>query len=134
MTRKCSPFRRNTKARTYTALRDLTREDIVDKARLLIAERYRRYDVLTDPHATREYLTLHLGDLEQEVFACLFLDNRHRVIVFEKLFFGTIDGASVHPREVVKKALSHNAAAIILAHNHPSGNPVFPGKPKSYME
>jgi DNA repair protein RadC len=55
------------------------------------------------------------------VFACLFLDNRHRVICFEELFRGTINGASVHPREVVKKALHHNAAALILAHNHPSG-------------
>jgi DNA repair protein RadC len=55
------------------------------------------------------------------VFACLFLDNRHRVIAFEELFRGTIDGASVHPREVVKHALHHNAAALILAHNHPSG-------------
>ena len=56
-----------------------------------------------------------------EVFSCLFLDNRHRVIEFEELFRGTIDGASVHPREVVQRALYHNAAALILAHNHPSG-------------
>ena len=56
-----------------------------------------------------------------EVFACLYLDNRHRVLHFEELFRGTIDGASVHPREVVKAALHRNAAAVILAHNHPSG-------------
>jgi DNA repair protein RadC len=56
-----------------------------------------------------------------EIFACLFLDNRHRIIVFEELFRGTIDGASVHPREVVRRALHHNAAAVILSHNHPSG-------------
>ena len=56
-----------------------------------------------------------------EVFACLFLDNRHRLMAFEELFRGTIDGASVHPREVVRRALAHNAAALILAHNHPSG-------------
>ena len=64
------------------------------------------------------------GDLRHypyEVFACLFLDNRHRVIEYEELFRGTIDGASVHPREVVRRALEHNAAALILAHNHPSG-------------
>ena len=58
---------------------------------------------------------------QREVFACLFLDNRHRVIAFEELFFGSIDSAAVHPREVVKAALRHNAAALIFAHNHPSG-------------
>jgi DNA repair protein RadC len=80
-----------------------------------------RSDVLTSPDATRRYLASQLRDRPQEVFAALFLDNRHRVIAFEELFFGTIDGASVHPREVVRRALSHNAAALILAHNHPSG-------------
>jgi len=76
---------------------------------------------LSSPSETRDYLRLRLEALEHEVFACLFLDNRHRVIRFEELFRGTIDGASVHPREVVKRALRHNAAAVILAHNHPSG-------------
>ena len=121
MPRKRTPFRRNTEDHTYTALRDLTHEDIVSTACSLITERYHRYDVMKNPDATKAYLTLQLGDLEQEVFSCMFLDSRHRVITFEKLFFGTIDGASVHPREVVKKALSYNAAAVILAHNHPSG-------------
>jgi DNA repair protein RadC len=64
---------------------------------------------------------LQLRDRPYEVFACLFLDTRHRVIAFEELFRGTIDGASVHPRELVRRALEHNAAAVILAHNHPSG-------------
>jgi DNA repair protein RadC len=59
--------------------------------------------------------------MEREVFGCLFLDNRHRLIALEEMFLGTIDGASVHPREVVKRALKLNAAAVILAHNHPSG-------------
>jgi DNA repair protein RadC len=62
-----------------------------------------------------------LRDYPYEVFACLFLDTRHRVISYEELFQGTIDGASVHPREVLRRALQHNAAAVILAHNHPSG-------------
>jgi DNA repair protein RadC len=66
-------------------------------------------------------LKLKLGKYEWEVFACLFLDNRHRVLAFEEMFRGTLDGASVHPREVVRAALKHNAAAVILAHNHPSG-------------
>ena len=76
---------------------------------------------LTDPDATRRYLRARLRDHVFEVFACLFLDNRHRVIRFEELFRGTIDGASVHPREVVRRTLEHNAAAVIFAHNHPSG-------------
>ena len=74
-----------------------------------------------NPRATRDYLRLQLAPRDHEVFAILFLDNRHRVIEFVPLFRGTIDGASVHPREVVKEALSRNAAAVILAHNHPSG-------------
>ena len=75
---------------------------------------------LESPDATKNYLRLQLAEKYQEVFAVLFLDNRHRVISFDTLFFGTIDGASVHPREVVRAAINHNAAAVILAHNHPS--------------
>jgi DNA repair protein RadC len=77
--------------------------------------------MLTNPRDTREYLRMRLRDLDHEVFCCLYLDNRNRVIGCEELFRGTIDGATVHPREVVKRALAHNAAAVILAHNHPSG-------------
>ena len=77
--------------------------------------------MLTSPEATRDFLKLKLYGLPHEVFACLFLDNRHRVIRYEELFQGTIDGASVHPREVVRRALETNAAAVIFAHNHPSG-------------
>jgi len=76
---------------------------------------------LANPQATREFLRARLRDRDHEVFCCLFLDNRHRVICFDEVFRGTIDGASVHPRDVVKLALARNAAAVILAHNHPSG-------------
>jgi DNA repair protein RadC len=76
---------------------------------------------LSNPRATREFLRMRLRDLPHEVFCCVYLDNRNRVIGFQELFRGTIDGASVHPREVVKEALGRNAAAVILAHNHPSG-------------
>jgi DNA repair protein RadC len=76
---------------------------------------------LSNPRATREFLRAQLRDRDHEVFCCLFLDNRHRVIAFDEIFRGTIDGASVHPRDVVKLALGRNAAAVILAHNHPSG-------------
>lgn len=80
-----------------------------------------RGDALTSPEQTRRYLASQLRDKHREVFAALFLDNRHRVIAYEELFHGTIDGASVHPREVVRRALALNAAALIVAHNHPSG-------------
>lgn len=80
-----------------------------------------RGDALTSPADTRRFLSARLRHRHQEVFACLFLDNRHRVLEFEELFFGTVDGASVHPREVVRRCIAHNAAAVILAHNHPSG-------------
>jgi DNA repair protein RadC len=84
-------------------------------------EDMRRQPVLANPRTVREYLSLHYACHEREVFSCLFLDNRHRLIAVEELFLGTVDGASVHPREVVKRALKLNAAAVILAHNHPSG-------------
>jgi len=76
---------------------------------------------IKSPADTEAFLTARLRDLPHELFCCLYLDNRHRVIRFEELFRGTIDGTSVYPREVVKQALSFNAAAVILAHNHPSG-------------
>jgi DNA repair protein RadC len=77
--------------------------------------------MLGDPPASARYLKSRLCGYPYEVFACLFLDNRHRVIAFEELFRGSIGGASVHPREVVRRCLVHNAGALILAHNHPSG-------------
>ncbi|HEY5701473.1 MAG TPA: DNA repair protein RadC [Gammaproteobacteria bacterium] len=86
-----------------------------------LESRLAKSDVLTSPGDTRRFLEARLKGRPQEVFACLYLDNRHRVICFEELFHGTIDGASVHPREVVRRALRHNAAAIIVTHNHPSG-------------
>ena len=84
-------------------------------------ERLQAGPVLGSPRAARDYLIARLRDLQHEVFCCLFLDSRHRLISFEELFRGTVDGASVHPREVVKQALARNATAVILAHNHPSG-------------
>lgn len=84
-------------------------------------ERLRHGPALTSPRAARDYLVARLRDRDHEVFCCLFLDTRHRLLCFEEIFRGTLDGASVHPREVVKQALARNAAAVILAHNHPSG-------------
>ena len=80
-----------------------------------------RPQALANPAACADYLRARIGACPYEVFACVFLDNRHRILAFEELFRGRIDGASVHPREVVRRCLAHNAAAVILAHNHPSG-------------
>jgi len=80
-----------------------------------------RPDALTHPAACADYLRARIAAFPYEVFLCVFLDNRHRVIACEELFRGSIDGASVHPREVVRRCLTHNAAAVIFAHNHPSG-------------
>ena len=93
----------------------------LELGRRYLAADLHRDDALTSPAATRRYLKARMRHYDREVFACLFLDNRHRVTGFEELFFGTIDTASVHPREVIKAALRHRAAAVILAHNHPSG-------------
>jgi DNA repair protein RadC len=97
-------------------------EDVLDRAQALLAQRYRvGSPVLTSPALTREFLRMHLGACEHEIFGALHMDNRHRLIAAEDLFRGTIGSASVHPREVVKSALRHNAAAVVLYHNHPSG-------------
>lgn len=94
---------------------------VLEMARRHLREELERGDALSSPELTRDFLAAQLRGHRHEVFACLFLDNRHRVIRFEELFRGTLDGASVYPREVVKQALAVNAAAVILAHNHPSG-------------
>lgn len=93
----------------------------LEMARRHLSERMRRGEALSSPADSKQFLNLRLRDYRHEVFACLFLDTRNRVIQYEELFFGTIDGASVYPREIVKRALHHNAAALIMAHNHPSG-------------
>jgi DNA repair protein RadC len=117
------PFNANEKNGTYTTARPVTADELISTARDLIAARFARGTLLTNPAESKDYLISQLVALEHEVFACMFLDNRHRVIEFRQLFRGTIDGCSVHPREVVKAALLLNSAAVIFAHNHPSGVP-----------
>lgn len=95
---------------------------VLEMGRRHLAERLRRDSILESPQAVRDYLKARLRHEQHEVFACLFLDTRHRVLAFEVLFQGSIDGASVYPRQVVKRTLAHNAAALILTHNHPSGD------------
>ena len=94
---------------------------VLEMARRHFKEILQRGNALTSPDITRAYLSAHLRGYSYEVFACLFLDNQHRVIRLDELFRGTIDSASVYPREVARQALHHNAAAVIFAHNHPSG-------------
>ena len=101
--------------------REAKRDEITERAAQLIERDLRSRSVLSSPQTCREVLNLRLRNREHEVFSVLFLDNRHRLIEYRELFRGTIDGASVYPREVVKDALALNAAAVILAHNHPSG-------------
>jgi DNA repair protein RadC len=93
----------------------------LELARRSLAEQLAERPTLNNPSDSGEYLRAQLRHLPYEVFGCLFLDNRHRVLAFEELFRGTVDGANVHPREVVRACLRHNAAAVIFAHNHPSG-------------
>lgn len=94
---------------------------VMELARRHLGEQLRREQVFSNPSLVGDFLLAHLRDCEQEVFAALFLDSQHRLISWEKLFFGTIDSASIYPREVVKRALYHNASAVVLSHNHPSG-------------
>ena len=94
---------------------------VLEMGRRHLAEQLGRGDPMNSPERTINYLRAKLRDYPYEVFAVLYLDNRHRVITYEELFRGTVNGAQVHPREVVRQSLRHNAAAVILSHNHPSG-------------
>ena len=105
----------------FDELRTATATEIIAAARRAMTRRVRRGMAMDSPRIVREFLTVKLGSLEHETFAVLLLDTRHRLIDYVELFRGTIDKASVHPREVVKLALARNAAALVLAHPHPSG-------------
>jgi DNA repair protein RadC len=96
-------------------------QSTIDRALEILAKRHRRGATLTDPATVKDFLRVKLGEQQNEVFGCIFLDNRHRIIAVDDMFFGTIDGASVHPRVVAQRALTVNAAAVIAYHNHPSG-------------
>lgn len=96
-------------------------QSILEMARRHLAEKLKTGVEITSPEITRDFLLATMRAYHQEVFACLYLDTQHRLIHFHVHFFGTVDGASVYPRELVKEALKHNAAAVILTHNHPSG-------------
>ena len=97
-------------------------DEVLSHARRVLANRVRRGATMSSPQAVKDHLRLQIGVLEHEVFCVLFLDAQHRIIALEQMFRGTVSQTSVYPREVVKEALSLNAAAVILAHNHPSGS------------
>lgn len=107
----------------YCLSEPVSGEVIVDLARNIVAEAFDRPHKLTKPTDSADYLIMQLAMEQREVFGVIFVDRQNQVLAFEKLFFGTVDSASVHPREVVKRCLQINATAIILAHNHPSGHP-----------
>lgn len=109
------------KARGLGIAKCVQLKSIMELSERYLQQGFERGDAISDPGSTRRYLQSKLRGYTREVFACMYLDNQHRLIKYEELFFGTIDGASVHPREVVKRVLHYNAAAVIFAHNHPSG-------------
>ena len=101
----------------------VSESQVLSWAEAILQARFARCSYLTSPALVRDYLRMTLSTEEREVFGIILLDSQHGVLRFERLFYGTIDSASVYPREIVKAALNSNAAAVILAHNHPSGNP-----------
>jgi len=110
------------KTSTLDAFAGIGDEQVIERAMSILADRHKPgSEPLKSPDLTRSYLRMRLAHLQHEEFGMLLLDNRHRVISCQEVFRGTIDGAAVYPREVVKLALAHNSAAVILYHNHPGG-------------
>lgn len=108
-----------------TTLSRQAEDKLIEQAIDLLEKRMRTVKTgeISLPDEARRYLRLQLEEEEREIFAVLFLDNRHRLLSYDELFFGTVNECSVYPREVVKRALNINSSAVILAHNHPSGIP-----------
>jgi DNA repair protein RadC len=113
---------RDTQGR-YVVQGPLTDDSILSAAEAILLEKCQRLGVMSNPSAVLDFLRSRLGALDHERFECLWLDSQHRLIAIETLATGTLDGATVYPREAVKAALRHNAAAVLFAHNHPSGHP-----------
>ncbi len=105
----------------YHTIEAVKPEQVVQMAEEILRERCAHGEIMSDPAQVRRWLSLKVGGLEHEVFGILFLDNRHRIIQYQEMFRGTVDGTSVHVREVIKEALRVNAQALVFVHNHPSG-------------
>ncbi len=108
---------------TYLVTELINEEDLLTIANQIARQKQAKGEAIADKHLAQQALQTLLQSREHEVFAMLFLDNQHRVLAFEELFHSTLSSASVYPREVVKRALALNAAALMLMHNHPSGHP-----------
>jgi DNA repair protein RadC len=111
----------NTQPIKYVTHQPMTADQVLDKAAEILKNKHLTSDVFTSSQATRDFLSFKLSKYEREVFAVMLLDSQHKLIDYQELFFGTINAASIYPREVVKAVLAENAAAVIFAHNHPSG-------------
>jgi len=107
-------------------------DEVLSQARRVLSQRVRRGATMSSPEAVKDYLRLEIGVLEHEVFLVLFLDAQHRIIELKQMFRGTVTQTSVYPREVVKEALACNSAAVVLAHNHPSGS-VEPSRADEFL-
>lgn len=113
---------RKKKQQIYVTHEPLTAHQVLEKAAEILANQFKREGHINSPQATKDYLACKLAGNKREVFALLLLDSSHRLMEYRELFKGTIDSASVYPREIVRAVLESNAACVILAHNHPSGN------------
>lgn len=113
---------RKKKQQIYVTYEPLTAHQVLEKAAEILADQFKREGHINSPQATKDYLAYKLAGHKREVFALLLLDSSHRLIEYRELFYGSIDSASVHPREIVRTVLETNAASVILAHNHPSGS------------
>lgn len=112
--------------RTFTFSHPISEQELIDTAKNMITERICTGSLLDSSQSVRDFLVLELGDIEYEVFYCIYLNNSHRVITMEAAFHGTINAAAVYPREIMRSVITHNAAAVIFAHNHPSGESCKP--------
>ncbi len=116
-----SPFLVAEASGTYTTTRPVTADEVIAFSKLLVAEKHPRGTTFTNHTDVGNFFIVRYAGQLREVFSCLFLDNKHRLLACEDLFFGTLNGASVHPRIVAQRALALNAGAIVIAHCHPSG-------------
>lgn len=118
-----SPFQIGEAPGTYITIRPITDEDILVKARQISGRRLARGRQIKSPDDIKDYIGAKMADVEHEVFCCIFMDVRNRILKYDEMFRGSIAEAAVYPREVVKLALNLNAASVIFIHNHPSGDP-----------
>ena len=122
-TRNSTKSKSKTKIKAPSPALELSENEVLSWAQNILEARFKRCNYLTSPAVVRDYLRAQLATEEREIFGMILLDTQHGVLGFERLFLGTLDSAKVYPREVIKAILNANAAAVILAHNHPSGIP-----------